>query len=56
VKLPKGVIIGAIVRGDEVIMPRGSTVIEDKDLVIVYADSAVVKKVEKMFAVRLEYF
>ncbi|MEQ8387913.1 MAG: Trk system potassium transporter TrkA [Alphaproteobacteria bacterium] len=55
-KLPKGVIVGAIVRGEEVIMPRGGTVIHSKDLVILYAASNAVKKVEKMFAVRLEYF
>ena len=56
VKLPSGVIVGAIVRGDEVIIPRPATVIRPKDRVIILATAGQVKKVEKMFAVRLEFF
>lgn len=56
VKLPSGVIVGAIVRGDEVIIPRPSTIIRPKDRVIILAAVGQVKKVEKMFAVRLEFF
>jgi trk system potassium uptake protein TrkA len=54
--LPAGVIIGALVRGDEVIIPRGDTVIEPHDRVIIFTIADMVKKVEKMFSVRLEYF
>jgi len=56
VKLPSGVIVGAIVRGDDVIIPRPNTVIRPKDRVIILATVGQVKKVEKMFAVRLEFF
>lgn len=56
VKLPQGVMVGAIVRGDQVIMPRGSTVIQAKDRVVLFAAQAAVRKVEKLFSVRLEYF
>lgn len=56
VKLPSGVIVGAIVRGDEVIVPRPNSVIRPKDRVIILATVGQVKKVEKMFAVRLEFF
>ena len=56
VKLPAGVIIGAIARGEEVIIPRGNTVIQTGDRVIVFATRDMVKKVEKMFAVRLDFF
>ena len=55
-KLPAGVIVGAIVRGEKVIMPRGDTVIEAKDRVVVFATYSAVKKVEKLFAVRLDFF
>jgi trk system potassium uptake protein TrkA len=55
-RLPSGVIVGAIVRGDEVIMPRAETMIRARDRVVVVARAAVVKKVEKLFAVRVEYF
>jgi len=55
-KLPEGVLIGALVRGDEVIIPRGDTVIRANDLVILFAASAAVKKIDKLFAVKLEFF
>lgn len=54
--IPDGIIIGAIVRGQEVMLPRGDTVIEAGDRVIIFALSEMVKHVEKMFAVRLEFF
>ncbi|WP_207459620.1 Trk system potassium transporter TrkA [Azospirillum sp. SYSU D00513] len=56
VKLPSGSIVGAIVRGDEVIVPRPNTIIRPKDRVIILAAIGQVKKVEKLFAVRLEFF
>jgi trk system potassium uptake protein TrkA len=56
VKLPNGVLLGAVVRGDEVITPRGNTVVQSGDRVILFAAADAVKKVEKMFSVRLEYF
>lgn len=55
-KLPRGVIIGAICRGDQVIVPRGGTIIEAKDKIVLFSTYAVVKKVEKLFAVRLDFF
>lgn len=56
IRLPAGVIVGAIVRGSEVIIPRPSTVVKPNDRVIILAEVGQVKKVEKMFAVRLEFF
>ncbi|SDG93164.1 Trk system potassium transporter TrkA [Roseospirillum parvum] len=56
VKLPPGVLVGAVVRGDQVISPRGSTVIEAGDRVVLFAVAEAVKKIEKMFQVRLEFF
>lgn len=55
-KLPSGVIIGAVVRDGEVIIPRPDTVIQPKDDVILLSSAQSVRKVEKIFAVRLEYF
>ena len=54
--LPTGVLIGAIVRGAEVITPRASTVIQAKDRVVLFAAKEAIRKVEDMFSVRLEYF
>lgn len=56
VRLPSGVMIGAIVRNGKVISPRGATVIQDKDRVVLFAAAEAVRKVEKLFSVRLEYF
>jgi len=55
-ELPEGVLVGAIVRGDEVIIPRGDTVVRPDDLVIIFAATAAVKKIEKLFSVKLEFF
>jgi trk system potassium uptake protein TrkA len=56
VKLPKGVLIGAVVRGEEVIVPRGRTVIKEHDQVVIFAPHDAVKKVERMFAVAIGFF
>ena len=54
--LPDGVLVGAIVRGDEVIIPRGDTIVRANDLVVIFAATEAVKKIEKLFAVKLEFF
>ncbi|CCG07843.1 Trk system potassium transporter TrkA [Pararhodospirillum photometricum] len=54
--LPAGVLLGAIVRGDTVISPRATTVVQAGDRIILFATSAAIKKVEKLFSVRLEFF
>jgi len=56
VQLPHGINVGAIVREDKVIMPRADSVIEVGDRVIIFALAEQVRKVEKLFAVRLEFF
>ncbi len=56
VKLPSGVLLGAIVRDGQVICPRGSTVVQAQDRVVLFASSEVIRKVEKLFSVQLEYF
>ncbi len=54
--LPAGVMLGAVVRGDQVISPRGGTVVQANDRVVLFAASEAIRKVEKLFSVRLEYF
>ncbi len=56
VKLPHGVILGALVRDGKMICPRGETVVEADDRVVLFAAAEVVRQVEKMFSVQLEYF
>ncbi len=51
-----GVRLGAIIRGNEVIMPTGATRVEAGDLVIVFALASKVRQVEQMFRVSLDFF
>lgn len=55
-ELPDGIMIGAVVRDGEVIMPRGGTTFEIGDRIVIFALADAVKKVEQLFAVRLEFF
>jgi trk system potassium uptake protein TrkA len=48
-RFPKGALAGAIVRADDVIVPRGDDVIDTGDTVILFVLPGVVEKVEKMF-------
>lgn len=54
--LPEGVLLGAVLRGDSVIMPRGSTEIRPGDHVILFVRADKVRKVEQMFRVGMAYF
>lgn len=56
VKFPKGALVGAIVRGEEIIIPRGDSVIKPKDRLILLALQQVVPKLEKLLTVKLDFF
>jgi len=56
VKFPKGAIVGAIVRGDEIIIPRGDNMIKPHDHLILFALKESIPKIEKLFTVKVEYF
>jgi len=56
IKIPKGVIIGAIFRENEIIIPRGDTVIIPGDRLIIFALQQMLPKLEKLLTVKLEYF
>ncbi len=48
VKLPRGVLVGAVVRGDEVIVPRGDDSIQIGDTVVVFCLVQMRPKLEKL--------
>jgi trk system potassium uptake protein len=57
INLPKGASIGAIVRGDDVIIAHHDTVIEPEDHVILFLqDKLKVPEVEKLFQVGITFF
>ncbi|MFA9459267.1 Trk system potassium transporter TrkA [Thiohalorhabdus methylotrophus] len=57
IRLPKGVTIGAIVRGDQVLIAHRHVVIEPEDHVILFlVDKRKIVQVEKLFQVGLGFF
>jgi len=53
--LPHGILLGAIIRKGEVVIPRGNTTVQAGDRVVLFADKNSIRKVERLFAVRLNY-
>ena len=49
-KLPKGAIIGAISRGEQVFVPVGDTVLKTGDKAVVFSLPDNVTKIEKVFS------
>jgi len=57
IKLPRGASIGALVRGEDIIMPDANTVIQADDHVIVFVPSRQqMARVEKLFQVSASFF
>ena len=56
IDFPPGAIVGAIVRGDEIIIPKGSTIVLPHDHLIIFAMQQVINKLEGLLTVKLEYF
>ena len=47
-ELPDGVVLGAITRDGQLVVPRGDTVIEEGDHVVVFVDAAVIDEAEQL--------
>ena len=56
ISLPKGVLVTGIMRKDKVIIPTGESVISPDDRIIIFAGRQAIPKIEKILAVKLEYF
>ena len=55
--LPSGIVIGAIVRGEDVILANDDLIIETNDHIIIFVlDKKEISKVEKMFQVSVGFF
>jgi trk system potassium uptake protein TrkA len=53
---PKGALVIGIIRGDDIIIPSGASVIEPNDRIIIFARRDSISKVEKFLSVKLEFF
>ncbi|MDQ6977722.1 MAG: TrkA C-terminal domain-containing protein, partial [Ghiorsea sp.] len=54
--LPKDTVIGAIVRGETVIIPDGETMVLPNDHVVLVSRADAIRDIERLFEVRLEFF
>ena len=53
---PSGSIIGAVMRGKELLMPHGDLQIRVGDMLVVFAVHSAVKNVEQLFRVSMDFF
>ena len=56
VSFPKGSIVAGIIHNDKIIIPTGESIIEPGDRVIIFAKRKAIDGIEKLLAVKLEYF
>lgn len=56
ISFPKGAMVAGIIRGPQIIIPTGDSVIMPDDRIIIFATQKAIPKVEKILAVKLEYF
>ncbi|MDZ7581266.1 MAG: Trk system potassium transporter TrkA [Deltaproteobacteria bacterium] len=53
---PKGSIVAGIIRQEKIIIPSGESVIEPGDRIIIFATRKAIPGIEKIMAVKLEFF
>ncbi len=56
INMPEGAIVGAILRDGKIEMPKPTASIREGDRVVLFAEERVVRKVERLFEVRIEFF
>jgi len=56
IKFPKGSLVAGIIRKDNFIIPSGETVIKPNDRIILFTVRNAISKIEKILAVKLEFF
>jgi len=56
ISFPKGAMVAGIIHKEKIIVPSGDSVIQPDDRVIIFSRKEAISKIEKMLAVKLEYF
>ena len=56
IPFPAGTIVGAIIRGEEVVIPDGDSVILPGDHAVIFTPRSAIHQVEDLLTVKLEYF
>ena len=53
---PHGAAVGAILSDGKVVLPKGDTIIKENNRVVIFAEAGVVKQIEQMFRVSIDFF
>ncbi|MCI5048986.1 MAG: Trk system potassium transporter TrkA [Rickettsiales bacterium] len=56
IKLPSGIVFGALLRKDDLIIPDDNTILHEGDHIFILATAKMVRKVEKTFSVSIDFF
>ena len=56
IDFPEGVLVGAVLKGDKVVKPTGALVIDEGDLIVIFALSKDVAEVERLLQVSIDFF
>ncbi len=56
ISFPKGVLVTAILRDEHVIIPTGDSIVKPNDRIVIFAKREAIPKIERILAVKLEYF
>ena len=54
--LPKGVLVTGIIRGERVMIPSGESVINPSDRIIIFAKKQAMPKLDKILAIKTDYY
>ena len=56
IDFPEGVLIGAVMKGSEIIKPKGGTRLEEGDVIALFSLAEDVPEVERLFQVSIDFF
>jgi trk system potassium uptake protein TrkA len=56
ISLPKGSLVISIIHGTDVIIPSGESIIQPGDRIIIFTEKQAIPQIEKILAVKLEFF
>lgn len=56
IDFPEGVLVGAVQKGEKIVRPKGGTRIDEGDIIVVFAMTADVPEVERLFQVSIDFF
>lgn len=56
ISFPKGAIVVGIIRQEKIIIPSGESIIEPGDRIIIFSTRKAIPRIEKILAVKLEFF